>query len=106
MYAAILFYGTVRLDWVDSSDIDASSLGTILAGALASYLLGHLAYKPTRWLDRLVPGRPSSYRTSRQQFRKRNPEAATRRFVDLDQGVLRAATEAHSAEASTEIARL
>ncbi|MFE9839350.1 hypothetical protein ACFYP4_30060 [Streptomyces sp. NPDC005551] len=74
--------------------------------AVASYLLGHLAYPLSALLDKVAPRWNWTVENARLEFVARVPEARDRPFVRTDPSLLLAAVELHHKEAAGEITRL
>ncbi|MFF4119196.1 hypothetical protein ACFY0P_37920 [Streptomyces sp. NPDC001714] len=78
----------------------------VVGAAVASYLLGHLAYPLGALLDKVAPRWNWSDENARLDFVARVPEARDRAFVRTDVSLLLAAVELHDKEAAGEITRL
>jgi hypothetical protein len=89
--------------------IDLVALGTVngillvIGVVVLSYLLGLLAYPLGELVNRAVPRRR---RSPREEFRRRNPAARDRDYVNADTFLLLAALQLRDMEAATEVNRL
>jgi len=105
LYLSVLGYLAGRLHWIDLSAVGRGPVVLLVIGiALASYLLGYLAYPLGARAERLLPRRRS--RNLRQEFLRRNPAARDRAFVNADAFLLYSALQLHDKEAAIEVTRL
>lgn len=105
LYLTLLGAIADRFGWIDAAEVDTSSLPALLAAAIASYLIGHLTYDMGMFLARRMPWHRSMAAEARREFRRRNPLAEGREYVDADLALLRAGIELRSADGKAEIAR-
>ncbi|MFD5075781.1 hypothetical protein [Streptomyces sp. NPDC058371] len=107
LHLSLIIYALARLNIIDLTSLaSAPSVLQVVGVAVASYLLGHLAYPLSALLDKVAPRWNWSVENARQEFVTRVPEARDRAFVHTDASLLLAAVELHSKEASGEITRL
>jgi hypothetical protein len=107
LYLALMAYIATRLGWVDPLRLlHANATLTILAAAVASYLLGHTTYVVGQTLNVRISlwNRDMAY--AREEFVRRVPAAAGRSFLKAHRSVLQAAVELQDAGAAVEITRL
>ncbi|HEY7593550.1 MAG TPA: hypothetical protein VH969_10385 [Actinophytocola sp.] len=104
LYVVLAGFVADRLGLVELSSLNGVNGVLLVIGAVVlSYLLGILGYPLGSLLDRVVPGRR---RDARAEFRRRNPAARDRAFVDADSFLLLAALQLHDMDAATEVNRL
>ncbi|MEV5526746.1 hypothetical protein [Streptomyces prunicolor] len=107
LHLSLIIYVLVRWNVVDLGElISAPSALQVVACAVASYLLGHLAYPLSAVLDKVAPRWNRNVESARLEFMARVPEARSRAFVHADISLLLAAVELHDKEAASEITRL
>ncbi len=107
LHLSLLIYVLARLDVLDPTSLaSAPSALQVIVIAVASYLLGHLAYPLSALLDKVAPRWNWSAEDARLDFVARVPEARERAFVRIDASLLLAAVELHDKEAAGEITRL
>lgn len=107
LHLSLIVYVLARLNIIDLTSLaSAPSLLQVLGVAIASYLLGHLAYPLSALLDKVAPRWNWSVENARLDFVARVPEARDRAFVRTDASLLLAAVELHNKEAAGEITRL
>ncbi len=104
LYLVLAGYVAERLDLVELGLLNSVNGVLLVIGAVVlSYLCGILAYPLGSLLNRAVPGRR---RDPRAEFRRRNPAARDRNFVDADSFLLLAGLQLHDMDAATEVNRL
>jgi hypothetical protein len=104
LYLALIGYVANRLDLIELGALNSVNGVLLVIGAVVlSYLCGILAYPLGSLLNRVVPGR---LREPRAEFRRRNPAARDRDFVNADPFLLLAAIQLHDMDAATEVNRL
>ncbi|WP_369205015.1 hypothetical protein [Streptomyces sp. PU-14G] len=107
LHLSLIIYVLVRLDTIDLASLaSAPSAVQVVAAAVASYLLGHLAYPLSALLDKMTPRWNWNVDHARLDFVARVPESQGRPFVQADTSLLLAAVELHDKEAAGEITRL
>ncbi|MEJ8634792.1 MULTISPECIES: hypothetical protein [Streptomyces] len=107
LHLSLIVYVLARLNIIDVTSLaSAPSVLQVLGVAIASYLLGHLAYPLSALLDKVAPRWNWSVENARLDFVARVPEARDRAFVRTDASLLLAAVELHNKEAAGEITRL
>ncbi|MER7577951.1 hypothetical protein [Streptomyces sp. NPDC126514] len=107
LHLSLIIYVLARLNIIDLTSLaSAPSALQVVAAAVASYLLGHLAYPLSALLDKVAPRWNWSVDNARLEFVARVPEARERAFVHTDASLLLAAVELHHKEAAGEITRL
>ncbi|WP_406632735.1 hypothetical protein [Amycolatopsis sp. WGS_07] len=105
LHLAFLTYVAGRLHWLDLAAVSRGPGVVLVIGiAVASYLLGYLAYPMGARLSRWVPRRRK--RNAREEFLRRNPAARGRAFVEADSFLLLSALQLHDADAAVEATRL
>jgi hypothetical protein len=104
LYLGLFTYVAVRAGWIESTWLhDGNTTLLLVSAALASYLLGHVAYA----LGRLTRRIPRSRDTDpREEFVRRVPAARERPFVDVDRATLLAVIQIRHPEAAVEVVRL
>lgn len=104
LYVVLVGYVADRIGLLELSSLNSVNGVLLVIGAIVlSYLCGILAYPLGSLLDRVVPGRR---RDSRTEFRRRNPAARDRDFVNADSFLLLAGLQLHDMDAATEVNRL
>jgi hypothetical protein len=104
LYLVLTGYVAARADLIDPVALSRANGVLLLIGVVVlSYLLGLLAYPLGAMLNRVVPQRQ---RSSRDEFRRRNPAARDRDFVRADGFLLLAAIQLHALDVATEVNRL
>ncbi|UUU33166.1 hypothetical protein JIX56_26675 [Streptomyces sp. CA-210063] len=107
LHLSLIIYVLARLNLMDPTTLaSAPSVLQVIGAAVASYLLGHLAYPLSALLDKVAPRWNWSVENARFEFVARVPEARDRAFVRADASLLLAAAELHNKEAAGEITRL
>ncbi|MGI5349782.1 hypothetical protein ACQEU8_16555 [Streptomyces sp. CA-250714] len=107
LHLSLTIYVLARLNIVDLASLaSAPSVLQVVGAAVASYLLGHLAYPLSALLEKMAPRWNWSVDHARLEFVARVPESRDRAFVHADTSVLLAAVELHDKEAAGEITRL
>lgn len=115
LYLTLIAYISARTEWVDLQDVEATSVLGIVAVVVVSYLLGHVTYGLSRYVERRIrwgrakgSGEPvrSLQRDAREVFLSRHPAAERRSYVHTDLGMLRAAIDLQSHEGAMEIRRM
>ncbi|WP_405476425.1 hypothetical protein [Streptomyces sp. NBC_00009] len=107
LHLSLITYILARWNIVDLGDLTtAPSAVQVVACAVASYLLGHLAYPLSALLDKVAPRWNRNVERARLEFLARVPEAQSRAFVHTDISLLLAAVELHDKEVASEITRL
>ncbi|WP_336158812.1 hypothetical protein [Amycolatopsis sp. VC5-11] len=105
LHLVVLAYLAGRLHWIDLAAVSHGPGVVLVIGiAVASYLLGYLAYplgaRAGRWLPRRRKRNP------REEFLRRNPSARGQAFVEADPFLLLSALQLHDADAALEATRL
>lgn len=104
LYVVLAGYVGDRLDLVQLASLNSVNGVLLVIGAVVlSYLCGILAYPLGALLNRVVPRRR---RDPRAEFRRRNPAARDRDYVDADSFLLLSALQMHDMDAATEVNRL
>ncbi|MFE0874283.1 hypothetical protein ACFW4X_05230 [Streptomyces smyrnaeus] len=107
LHLSLIIYVLARLDLIDLASLaSAPSVLQLVGAAVASYLLGQLAYPLSALLDKVAPRWNWSGDHARLEFVARVPESRGRAFVRADTSLLLAAAELHDKEAAGEITRL
>ncbi|WP_427922888.1 hypothetical protein [Streptomyces sp. cg40] len=107
LHLSLIIYVLAHWDMVDLEELTtAPSALQVIAGVVASYLLGHLAHPLSALLDKVAPRWTRTVESARLEFMARVPEARDRAFVHADISLLLAAVELHNREAASEITRL
>ncbi|WP_392667031.1 hypothetical protein [Streptomyces sp. LN785] len=107
LHLSLIIYVLARLQIIDLASLtSAPSALQLLGVAVASYLLGHLAYPLSALLDKVAPRWNWSVEDARLDFVARVPESRDRAFVRTNVSLLLAAVELHDKEAAGEITRL
>ena len=105
LYLALGGYVADRVGLVELSALNGVNGVLLVVGAVvASYLLGILGYPLGALLNRVVPRRRRE--TPRAEFRRRNPAARDRGYVDADSFLLLAAVQVHDTELAADVNRL
>jgi hypothetical protein len=105
LYLALLGYLGFRLDLVEPAAVaGVPGVLLVIAVVLLSYLLGYLAYPVGALANRLLPRRRR--RDPRAEFRRRNPAARDRDYVDADPFLLLSGLQLHDVDVSAEVVRL
>lgn len=106
LYLGLFTYVAVRAGWIEQAWLRDGNTTLLLVGAaLASYLLGHVAYALGR-LTRRIPRSRDTKADPREEFLRRVPAARGRPFVDADRPTLLAAIQIQHPEAAVEVVRL
>jgi hypothetical protein len=105
LYLVLAGYVAARVGLVDVTALnDVNGVLLVIGVVVLSYLLGVLAYPLGELLNKVVPRRP---RTSpREEFRRRNPAARDRAYVNADSFLLAAAIQVHDMDVAVEVSRL
>jgi hypothetical protein len=107
LYLAVLTYIATRLGWVDPLQmLHANATLTVIAAALASYLLGQVTYVLGLAFNFSVSPWNRDMADARSELLARVPAASGRPFLDAHQSVLQAAVEIHEISAAIETTRL
>jgi hypothetical protein len=108
LYLAVFVYVASRAGWVDVPTLlQTPSLLLLIAVAVAAFLTGQAAYALGSLVDRVNPfGSDDPPGRAKEEFLRRNPVAADRRFLEVDPFVLLAALEAADNESAAEVSRL
>jgi hypothetical protein len=108
LYLATFTYVAHRAGWIDAPSIlGIPSLLLLIALAVATFLVGQAAQALGGLIDRTNPfGSAELPGRAKEEFLRRNPVAASRRFLQVDPFTLLAALEADDNEAAAEVARL
>ncbi|MFI0916744.1 hypothetical protein [Streptomyces smyrnaeus] len=107
LHLSLIIYVLARLNLIDLASLaSAPSVLQVVGAAVASYLLGQLAYPLSALLDKVAPRWNWSIDHARREFVARVPESRERAFVRADTSLLLAAAELHDKEAAGEITRL
>jgi hypothetical protein len=106
LYLTLTVYIADRLAWIDPARIlHANTTIVIIAGAILSYVVGHITYGVGYVLSRAY-GHDKTIADARNEFVERVPTAQGRPFLEAHRSVLFSAVETHATEAAAEIARL
>jgi hypothetical protein len=107
LYLAIFVYVAETFDWVDVTQArDTPSVLLIITIAVASFLLGHVAYPLAEIVERVLRLQDVRVLDARRNFVAKYPGSAIRPFLRVGFPVLLAAVELHDKEVATEITRL
>jgi hypothetical protein len=108
LYLTTFGYVAHRAGWIDvPSLLGLPSLLLLIALAVAAFLTGQASHPLGRLVDRINPfGSSDPAGEAREQFVRRNSDAAPRRFLKLDPFTLLAALEADDREAAADVFRL
>ena len=108
LYLSVFVYVSHRAGWIDApSLLQIPSLLLLIAVAVAAFLAGQAAYGLGRLTERINPfGSDDLPQDAKEEFLRRNPAAASRRFLQVDPFTLLAALEADDNEAAAEVSRL
>jgi hypothetical protein len=108
LYLAVFGYVAHRAGWVDVPGVlQLPTLVLLIALAVAAFLVGQASFALGILIDRINPfGSEDLPGEAKEQFVRRNPPAARRRFLQLDPFTLLAALEADDSEAAAEVSRL
>ena len=108
LYLTTFAYVAHRAGWIDvPAVLQAPSLLLLISLAVAAFLVGQAATPLGGLVDRLNPfGSRSVPERAKEEFLRRNADAATRRFLKLDPFTLLAAIEVGDKEAATDVVRL
>ncbi|MGW7538183.1 hypothetical protein [Amycolatopsis sp. NPDC054798] len=105
LHLAVLAYLAGRLHWIDLAAVARGPGVLVVIGvAVASYLLGYLAYPMGARAARWLPQRRK--RNAREEFLRRNPSAHGCAFVEADSFLLLSALQLHDADGAMEATRL
>jgi hypothetical protein len=101
---SIVIYLVARLGLADVDALAAMpTVVLVVAGVVASYLLGRLCHPLGVQLERRLPFRRLSPDAARQEFLAKVPQAQNRAYVRADPALLLAAAETFNKEAAGEI---
>lgn len=108
LYLSVFAYVAHRAQWIDVPGLlGQPTLLLLIAFAVAAFLVGQAAHPLGILLDRVNPfGSAAVPQEARDEFLRRNPDAASRRFLRMDPFTLLAALEADDSEAAAEVSRL
>ena len=108
LYLTTFAYVAHRAGWIDvPSLLGIPSLLLLIALAVAAFLMGQAAAPLGSVVDRINPfGSIGLPEAAKEEFLRRNPNAASRRFLQSDPFTLLAALEADDSEAAAEVSRL
>jgi hypothetical protein len=108
LYLTTFAYVAHRAGWIDvPSLLGIPSLLLLIALAVAAFLMGQAASPLGSVVDRINPfGSIGLPEAAKEEFLRRNPDAAARRFLRSDPFTLLAALEADDSEAAAEVSRL
>jgi hypothetical protein len=108
LYLTTFAYVSHRAGWIDvPSLLGVPSLLLLIAVAIAAFLIGQASHPLGGVIDRGNPfGSSDLPGEAKDEFLRRNPDAASRRFLQLDPFTLLAALEADDSEAAAEVSRL
>ncbi|MGY1609454.1 MULTISPECIES: hypothetical protein [unclassified Geodermatophilus] len=108
LYLTTFAYVAHRAGWIDvPSLLGVPSVLLLVGVAVLAFLVGVASSPLGSWIDRLNPsGSIGLPQGAREEFLRRNPVAASRRFLHLDPFTLLAALEADDSEAAAEVSRL
>lgn len=106
LYLALATYIADRLAWINPSQIfHANTTLVIIAGAILSYIIGHITYMLGEILSRAY-GRDKTYADAVHTLVERVPSAQGRPFLHAHRSIVQAAVEFHDVGAAVEILRL
>jgi hypothetical protein len=108
LYLTLAAYLVVRFDWFDLTEwVAANLLPSFVVGGIVAFLVGHVTYGLGRAVEHRLPGRRTSPdEAGRRRFLGRCPDAAGRRFVQVDSFLLFARIQLLHPDVALEIARL
>ena len=108
LYLTVFGYVSHRAGWIDAPALlTLPSLMLLIALAVAAFLTGQASFVAGLLVDRMNPfGSDDLPQEAREDFLRRNPVAASRRFLQLDPFTLLAALEADDSDAAAEVSRL
>ena len=108
LYLAVFAYDAHRAGWIDvPSLVQLPSLLLLIGLSVAAFLTGQASCPLGKLIDRINPfGANDLAKDAREEFLRRNPHAAPRRFLKLDPFTLLAALEVENREAATDVTRL
>ena len=108
LYLAVFAYTSHRAGWIDvPSLLGLPSLLLLIGLAVAAFLTGQASSPLGSMVDRINPfGSIDVHGEAKEEFLRRNPIAATRRFLQVDPFTLLAALEADDDDAAAEVSRL
>jgi hypothetical protein len=108
LYLTTFAYVCHRAGWIDVPGLlGIPSLLLLIALAVAAFLVGQAASPLGSMVDRLNPfGSLGLPEVAKEEFLRRNPNAAPRPFLQSDPFTLLAALEADDSEAAAEVSRL
>ena len=108
LYLTVFGYVSHRAGWIDAPALlTLPSLMLLIALAVAAFLTGQASFVAGILVDRMNPfGSNDLPQEAREDFLRRNPVAASRRFLQLDPFTLLAALEADDSDAAAEVSRL
>jgi hypothetical protein len=108
LFLTTFAYVSHRAGWIDvPSLLGIPSVLLLIALAVAAFLIGQAASPLGSIVDRINPfGSIGLPEEAKEEFLRRNPDAAPRRFLHSDPFTLLAALEADDSEAAAEVSRL
>ena len=108
LYLTVFGYVAHRAGWIDvPALLTLPSLILLIAVAIAAFLTGQASFALGILIDRINPfGSDDLPGEAKEEFLRRNPIAATRRFLQVDPFTLLAALEADDDDAAAEVSRL
>jgi hypothetical protein len=107
LYLAVFAYISIRLGWLDLGMVQQLNTTVVLIGAaLASYLLGHIAYPLGLFMDRTLPPWIKGMPEMGRKFLARVPVPKAKLLLRADHFLLLAAAEVRAREAAIEVSRL
>ena len=108
LYLTVFAYAAHRAGWIDVPTVlQLPSLLLLIALAVAAFLTGQASSPVGRLMDRINPfGSNDAAVAAREEFVRRNPHTASRRFLRLDPFALLAALEVENREAAADVNRL
>lgn len=101
----LLFLASRSFEFDLAAEYDTFGSASLIAAAVASYLLGHLGFALARALEHLLRFVPLEQR-AKEEFLKVYPGADARPFFQLPYAILRAGIEVHAPEANVTAERL
>ena len=108
LYLTVFAYVAHRAGWIDvPALLTLPSLILLIAVAVAAFLTGQASFALGILIDRINPfGSDDLPREAKEEFLRRNPLAAERRFLQVDPFTLLGALEADDDDAAAEVSRL
>jgi hypothetical protein len=107
LYLTVFVYVSVRMGWLDIGLVQQLNTTVVIIGAaLASYLIGHIAYPLGLFIDRALPLWIKGMPEMRRSFLDRVPAPKAQLLLQADHFLLLAAAEVRAREVAVEVSRL